>query len=196
MKTALSKSGLSIIAVVLAMLILALFGAVAVSIITTQSDIGLQEEQGAQAFYIAEGGMEYALINGTYCNYNGISGSLGEGGFGVSSVWSNATMSGSIDATTDPVTVYLTVAPQIAFLNSGFTLPGAVGIDSEMLFCTGAVSNSLTGCSRGFANSPKTSHNGSPVEQCAVRSTGTVSKGLGFGGVKRIAQVNVVEVDE
>ena len=55
-----SQSGLSIIATVMVMMILALFAAVAVSLVTTGSSIGLQEEQGVEAFYIAEGGMHYA----------------------------------------------------------------------------------------------------------------------------------------
>lgn len=55
-----TDSGASLIATVLALLIFALFIAIAVSIITTGGSIGLQEEQGVQAFYVAGGGLQYA----------------------------------------------------------------------------------------------------------------------------------------
>lgn len=183
-------------AVILSILILSIFAALATTIITTQSSIALQEEQGLQALYIAEGGLYYAFLNGSYCNYNGIAGALGEGNFAVSSVYSNATLSGNLTNSTSPTTVNLTAVPQIGFSNSGFTFPGMIGIDSEMLFCLGSVSNSITGCSRGKASTTAAAHlSNAAVFQCSVRSEGTVSKGLGFGTVKRSTQVNIVEVD-
>ncbi|MBI4823768.1 MAG: hypothetical protein HY805_06005 [Nitrospirae bacterium] len=192
------RKGLSIITVILSLLILSLFGAVAVSLITTSANIGLQEEQGQQAFYIAEGGLEYALMNGTYCNYNTSSITFGEGSFFTNSVFTNAVLSGYINNSTG--TLYLTSAPQRGFINSGFTVPGTIAIDLEYLFCKGSISginNSFTVCERGYAGSARSEHNnGAAVTQCSVRSTGTVSKGLGFGSVKRVAQINVVEVDE
>jgi len=50
----LNQSGLSIIATVLALLIFSLFIAVAVSLVTTGANIGVQETQGRQAFYITQ----------------------------------------------------------------------------------------------------------------------------------------------
>ncbi|MFZ3122204.1 MAG: hypothetical protein WA104_02390 [Thermodesulfovibrionales bacterium] len=50
----LNQSGLSIIATVMIMMILALFAAVAVSFVMTGTGVGIQEEQGDAAFYIAE----------------------------------------------------------------------------------------------------------------------------------------------
>ena len=49
-----NNSGLSIIATVLALLLFSLFIAVAVSMVTTGAHIGVQEEQGVRAFYIAQ----------------------------------------------------------------------------------------------------------------------------------------------
>ncbi|MDP2166725.1 MAG: pilus assembly PilX N-terminal domain-containing protein [Thermodesulfovibrionales bacterium] len=185
------ESGLSIIAVILGLLILSVFGAAAVSIISTQANISLQEEQGLQAFYIAEGGLQYALANRTYCNYNTLSFDLGEGSFFVNAVFSNAVLSGNISNTA--TTVYLTLPPPLmGFTNSGFTIPGTVGIDSEYLFCTGSISNSFVGCTRNYLGSGFANHiSGAAVTQCAARSTGTVSKGLLSGSVKRVTQINV-----
>ncbi|MBI5203854.1 MAG: hypothetical protein HZA11_02940 [Nitrospirae bacterium] len=56
-----AQSGLSIVATILALLIFSLFIAVAVSLVTTGAHIGVQEEQGDQAFYIADGGIQYVL---------------------------------------------------------------------------------------------------------------------------------------
>ena len=64
-----NQSGLSIVATVMVMMILALFAAAAVSLITTAAGTGIQEERGTQAFYIAEGGMQYTLKKNTYPYY-------------------------------------------------------------------------------------------------------------------------------
>ncbi len=62
-------SGLSIVATILALLIFSLFIAVAVSLVTTGAHIGVQETQGQQAFYIAEGGIHYAAVTLIFPNY-------------------------------------------------------------------------------------------------------------------------------
>lgn len=56
-----NNSGLSIVATILTLLMFSLFIAVAVSLVTTGAHIGVQEEQGDQAFYIADGGIQYVL---------------------------------------------------------------------------------------------------------------------------------------
>lgn len=80
-----NQSGLSIIATVLVLLSLALFAAVAVSIVTTGTGTGIQEERGIEAFYIADGGLQYSLKRNTY-PYYAVSSSvtLGNGSFTVS----------------------------------------------------------------------------------------------------------------
>jgi len=52
-------------------MILALFAAVAVSLVTTGAGTGIQEERGTQAFYIADGGLYYTLKRNTYPYYDG-----------------------------------------------------------------------------------------------------------------------------
>lgn len=64
-----TQSGLSIVATILALLIFSLFIAVAVSLVTTGAHIGVQETQGQQAFYIAEGGIHYAAVTLNFPNY-------------------------------------------------------------------------------------------------------------------------------
>lgn len=80
-----SQSGLSIIATVMIMMILALFAAAAVSLITTAAGTGIQEERGTQAFYIADGGMQFTLKKNTYPDYDTAASSipLGNGSFTV-----------------------------------------------------------------------------------------------------------------
>lgn len=57
-----SNSGVSLIATVLTLLIFALFIAIAVSLVTTGSNISLQEEQGTQSLFIADGGLEFSAV--------------------------------------------------------------------------------------------------------------------------------------
>jgi type II secretory pathway pseudopilin PulG len=108
-----NQSGLSIVATVMVMMILALFAAVAVSLVTTGAGTGIQEERGTQAFYIADGGMQYTLKKNTYPYYDGdydpplsdypISDiALGDGSFTVTV----PTLSSGID-TTDPIDISL-----------------------------------------------------------------------------------------
>lgn len=61
-KHILDHSGASLIATVLVLLIFALFISIAVSIITTGSNISLQEEQGTQALFIADGGLQFGAM--------------------------------------------------------------------------------------------------------------------------------------
>ncbi|HBG93482.1 MAG: hypothetical protein A2X54_05725 [Nitrospirae bacterium GWF2_44_13] len=80
-----NNSGFSIVATVMIMMILALFAAAAVSLITTAAGTGIQEERGTQAFYIADGGMQYTLKKNTYPDYDTAASSipLGDGSFTV-----------------------------------------------------------------------------------------------------------------
>lgn len=80
-----NQSGLSIVATVMIMMILALFAAAAVSLVTTAAGMGIQEERGTQAFYIADGGMQYTLKKNTYPYYDDSASSvnLGDGSFTV-----------------------------------------------------------------------------------------------------------------
>ncbi|RJQ41237.1 MAG: hypothetical protein C4550_02095, partial [Nitrospiraceae bacterium] len=67
------------------LMILALFAAAAVSLVTTAAGTGIQEERGTQAFYIADGGMQYTLKKNTYPYYDDSASSinLGDGSFTV-----------------------------------------------------------------------------------------------------------------
>lgn len=82
-----NNSGLSIIATVLTLLLFSLFIAVAVSLVTTGSNIGVQEEQGVQTFFIADGGIYYTLAknstNSPNYSTNGSWINLGSGQFKV-----------------------------------------------------------------------------------------------------------------
>lgn len=181
-----NQSGLSIVATILALLIFSLFIAVAVSLVTTGAHIGVQEEQGDQAFYIAEGGLQYALMAGSYCTYNNPSTQLGSGNFTTSSQLNNTTV------TDNPLTAGATTINVGSTAN--FVIPGIIKIELEYIRCeTIASPTQFTGCTRGVATSTPAPHNnGTTVEQCVVTSTGTVSTGF-FGGVRRVVQATVGE---
>ena len=99
---------MSIVATVMIMLILALFAAAAVSLITTAAGTGIQEERGTQVFYIADGGMQFTLKKNTYPDYDENipplidDKNLGNGRFTVTV----PTLSSGID-TTDPIGISL-----------------------------------------------------------------------------------------
>jgi hypothetical protein len=131
-----SNSGLSIVATVMIMMILALFAAVAVSLVTTGTGVGIQEERSMEAFYIAEGGLEYILANRSVPNYStqGATTALGSGNFVVSTptyVKTSAVAIGNTTINVDSTT--------------GFPTPaGKIVIDSEIMPYTATTSNTFT----------------------------------------------------
>jgi hypothetical protein len=130
------------------MMILALFAAVAVSLVTTGSNIGLQEEQGVAAFYIAEGGLEYILKNQSFPNYSLTAAkNLGDGSFTVATP------------------AYLTADPGVAdttiTVNSTASFPasGRIVIDSELITYTGKTATQFNaGVVRGAGGTKASAH--------------------------------------
>ncbi|MBI3754034.1 MAG: hypothetical protein HY266_08350 [Deltaproteobacteria bacterium] len=76
-----NQKGASIIAVIAIMLILAVMGAALVSLVTTGSDVSVNQLQSEQALYIAEGGLQYAVKTNNFPNYAVASKPLGGGSF-------------------------------------------------------------------------------------------------------------------
>lgn len=187
-----NQTGVSIIATVLTLLMLAVFGAVIVSLVTTGSNIGLQEEQGVQALYVAEAGLQKALnyiiqqkdaacsVSETcactdaavYANTNP---SLSAGSFNVTTtptqVTNPTTLSGlinsiqtSIPVSSDPQGVYAAY--------------GRIMIDREVIEYASLTANSFEGCRRGIAGTTASTHSlGTRVgqKQCTIASAGTIS---------------------
>lgn len=116
-------SGLSIVATVMVMMILALFAAVAVSLVMTGTGVGIQEEYGDAAFYIAEGGVQYAIKNKAFPNYStaGSTVPLGAGTFELSTT---AYLTAAVAAGAVTVTVDSTAS---------FPSSGKIIIDSEVM---------------------------------------------------------------
>lgn len=191
----LNNSGLSIIATVMAMMILALFAAVAVSLVTTGSSIGLQEEQGDAAFYIAEGGMEKAIYKfktGTACALVSSGETdipLGNGKFTIDSSTlynpTSTTLSADIDAsvTTIPVVSTANYAPQ-----------GRIWIDSEQIFYSGKSATTFDNAVRGVAGTAPAVHSaGASVyqNQCKIQSTGKITTNPLTSSIQRVVEKNI-----
>lgn len=86
MQNHLNQKGVSIIAVIATMLILAVMGVTLISLVTTGSDISVNQLRSEQAFNIAQGGIQYGLYTttrggGSWGEFNFPSKSLGMGNF-------------------------------------------------------------------------------------------------------------------
>jgi hypothetical protein len=186
--------GVSAIGAVLAILIFSLLMAVVVSVVTIGASIGFQEEQGVKAFYITEGGLQYAIENGTPpCDFNVPTPvSLGGGSFTASS-WCVGPYAGCTAAATvtdNPLGIADTDINMTSVAD--YTVPGTIRIDDEYVLCTGTVANQFTGCMRGWANSTAAPHAfGVSATQCVVNATGIYSSGVFFGDVTRTVQASV-----
>lgn len=180
-----SQKGASIIAVIAIMLILAVMGAALVSLVTTGSDVSVNQLQSEQAFNVAEGGLEKALtefINtGTSCASLTYTNSLGAGSFTTTPTLNTASvlLAANIIATDMIIPVNST---------AGYASHGRIRIENEDInyaatstSCAPFVSPAcFTGAQRGVAGSTAAIHNtGATVfvaqEECLIRSTGTVT---------------------
>jgi hypothetical protein len=164
-----NNSGLSIIATVMLMMILALFAAIGVSLVTTGSNVAVQEERGLEAFYIADGGLQYAAKTNLFPYFTVASIAspkpLGEGSFYTTV----PTLSlGITAATTGPITVSSTdgftttnnpldATPDQYWIMicdtsaTGNPTPPLLATTTtcEKISCTGKTSTTFTTCTRG-----------------------------------------------
>ncbi len=130
-----NRSGVSIIAAIFIIVILAFMGLMFVTLIGTGSLSSVNDMQSAQAQYVAEGGIEYILENRAFPNYSmgGATLNLGAGSFGVSTP------------------TFLTAAINIGNVNvnvnstAGFApAPGRIVIDNEVMAYNALGANSFT----------------------------------------------------
>lgn len=147
-----NQKGASIIAVVAAMLILTVMGVTLISLVTTGSDVSVNQLQSEKAFNIAAGGIEYTLAKNksNIPNYstNGTVVNLGDGDFKVDTP---AYLNGGIDDVTTTVTVDSTAA---------FPSAGSIVIDSELITYTGTNGTQFTGATRGAGGTTASVHTG------------------------------------
>jgi hypothetical protein len=191
-----NKRGVSAIGAILAILIFGLLVAVIVSVVTIGASVGLQEELGIKAFYIAEGGLHYAIENGTPpCLFNvPAPKALGGGTFIVNSscVGSGAGCSAAATVQDNPLGAADTWI-NMSFI-ANYVIPGTIRIDDEYIRCESAAGNQFSDCTRGWGGSTAAAHGqGTEATQCVVTSTGTYSAGTFFGDVVRTTQASIGE---
>lgn len=172
-----NQSGVSIIAAIFIIVILAFMGMVFLTLFTSTSVTSINELQSTQALYVAEGGLERAVYqyknDGTACASlinNNIP--LGSGNFTTTGTLYNpspsTTLSGAIVAAD-------TIIPAVS--TAGYAPNGRIRIDSEDINYSSIVGNSFTGAQRGAAGTTAAAHAfGAAVSQsqCTINSTGVV----------------------
>ena len=209
-----NHSGLSIVATILALLMFSLFIAVAVSLVTTGAHIGVQETQGDQAFYIAEGGLEKALNYiikqkdaacatsetcactdaAAYANTNP---SLGAGSFNVATTATHVTNPTTLSANITNVQPNIPVASTAGYAAGS----GRIMIDREVIEytsigttaadCNPVASPCFKDCTRGTTAASHVSGTRVGQKQCTIISTGNITNPLiPLTGVQR--QVSTV----
>lgn len=186
-----NNSGLSLIATVLALLLFSLFIAVAVSLVTTGSNIGLQEEQGVQALFIAEGGLEWGLrklSEGTKCDNTAPNSlddistppiSLGIGNFTLSGTEYKPAPKAQLTANIGSGATSITVNSTVGYAPSGRITIQTPPNPAEAIDYTSISSgNTFMDCLRGVDGTTASAHNINDrvvQNQCDIISTGTIS---------------------
>ncbi len=128
------QRGMSLIAAIFIIIILAFMGTMFVSLISTSNITSINDLQSTQAVYIAEGGWEYILENRAFPNYSLTAATnLGAGSFSVATP---AYLTGAVAIGNTIISVNST---------SGFAASGRIVIDSEVIVYTGITANSFTG---------------------------------------------------
>lgn len=143
-----NQKGVSIVAVIAAMLILSVMGVTLISLVTTGSDVSINQLRSEQAFNVAEGGKEYVLANRIFPNYSLTSATnLGPGNFTVATP---TYLTGAVAVGNTAINVNST---------SGFASPPSkLVIDSEVMIYTAMTANTFT-----IAAATSTHSNGNAV---------------------------------
>jgi len=185
-----NKNGVSIIAAVFIIVILAFMGVIFVTLIGTGSFTSVNEMQSAQALYVAEGGLESAVISlntstlGNRIACANVTGDanltdepLGQGQFRVTSdagapfyPANAATLAaGGINST--DTTINTNAAP------AGYASSGRIMIDRELIDYSGISGSSFVGAVRGRDGTTAVSHAQNTrvgQYQCSVTSAGGI----------------------
>lgn len=180
-----NSRGVSLIAALFIIVILAFMGVVFVSMISTGSLTAANDLQSAQALYVAEGGLENAtlllntstLASRITCsqvtgNANLTNEPLGQGQFNVIGATTDSltTLNGAITSAATTLTVVST---------AGFAASGRIMIDRELIDYSGITPGTTTTFAvlRGRDGTPAVAHaNGAPVGQyqCSITATGNI----------------------
>ncbi|MBI1884658.1 MAG: hypothetical protein HYS08_10725 [Chlamydiae bacterium] len=159
-----NETGLSLLAVVLTLLILAVMGTVIISQFGSGVTTTLNEQTVAQAAFVTEGGEEVALrylIDNARFGENGVSPqtssftdtSFGRGSFAVSSLY-------PLTAIANTSTAFINSAATTVTVNSTSSFPssGRLKIDLETMTYAGKTATTFTGLTRGTDATVATDH--------------------------------------
>jgi Tfp pilus assembly protein PilX len=187
------KGFLSVVAVLL-VVVVSLIAAAAAYQFVSDARTSANELNSAQAFYMAQSGVEAAkhtiVTNGNSCiSINGLSSFTGATFTGAPGVY---TVTGTLTSASGILNGALTAAastiPLVTTL--GFANSGVITIGSEYINYTGISGNSLTGATRGVRSTTAAAYSsGTAVSQnqCVLNSTGYIPSVISPVG-KRIVQ--------
>lgn len=201
MKTLRNQRGMTLIAAVIAILVLGMAAAMVVSLVSTDSDISLMDLQDKQATYLARTGFERAMYQfktGTACAALGETKMVGSGSY--TNTGTNYALS---PVTTGPGTVNpgdTTISVNSDPIAGGYAPFGRITIGSEAIdysgastvpaVCAPSTQPCFTGARRGVAGTTPATHlPGSTVSQnqCLIGSTGSVTI-TGVSATSRVVQ--------
>ncbi|MGB3941444.1 MAG: hypothetical protein WBK96_08130 [Candidatus Manganitrophaceae bacterium] len=202
-----NERGLALIAAVAILLIFAMVTALLVSLVSTDSEMALYQFRSGEATYIANGGMQLAMMN--FQNYPNFSIPpystrvstpqvlLGSGGFTVDSP-------GVLSAA---VTAAAAVIPAVCFdkgvanvpCNTLFPPTGRILVESELIDYTGVTANSFTGAARGRDGSLAAAHVADRGIYPATGLTAGITNGaatVGVGNTTGFTVPGTIKIDQ
>ncbi len=201
-----NERGLALIAAVAILLIFAMVTALLVSLVSTDSEMALYQFRSGEATYIANGGMQFAMMN--FQNYPNFSIPpystrvstpqvlLGSGGFTVDSP---GVLSAAVTAAA--------VIPAVCFdkgvanvpCNTLFPPTGRILVESELIDYTGVTANSFTGAARGRDGSLAAAHVADRGIYPATGLTAGITNGaatVGVGNTTGFTTPGTIKIDQ
>lgn len=162
-----NQRGVSLIAAIFIIVILAFMGVMFVTLINTSSFTAVNDLQSDQALYVAQGGLEYILNYGTFPNFSmgGVSKSLTSAGQFLTSTPAYLTAAVALGNTT------ISVNSTAGFYAGSVAMPGWIIIDNDTISYTGSTGNSFT----GVANISAAHASGNAVYPVASLTTALVT---------------------
>ncbi|MDC4223501.1 MAG: hypothetical protein MPW14_10540 [Candidatus Manganitrophus sp.] len=174
-----TEQGIALIAAVFLIVVFGFLGLVVVSLVGTQGFSSMNEVKSSQALFIAEGGMERAILQfraGVAC---AALTNVGPTGLGAGSFTILGTLFRPVSTLINQgggINNNVTTIPVDS--TAGYASHGRIRIDNEWIDYRGTTATSFTGARRGAAGSTAAAHaDNAPVaqSQCLIRATGQVN---------------------
>jgi|GEM_PF-6934466 len=181
-----NHGGFALVAAIVILLVFSVVAALMVSLVSNDSDISLYHKRASEATYIANGGMQYAMMDyyPLYPDFSippfstrGVTPqvNLGAGGFTVDPT---GVLSAALSAISTTIPAVCLDKGVSVGCNTLFPGSGRIVIEGELIDYTGVTAASFTGATRGTGATPASAH---ALDAALFHAASVTGDNLGIG---------------